>query len=157
MINKKTLIPTILFLLVATSYLAILLLSSNKTPGPVQNAPILTVTPTQSVLQNEPLKITTSLPDQSSGQKYPPIQQVGFVFNHPVIPDDFIYNVVPYVKTSIRQEDNTNEIILSTDAVWTDGITTITVTTQTKDINGKNLPYSYIYNLNAGFPAFRGE
>ena len=149
--SKKSILTIAISISAIVAVLLLFFLSSS-TQRPSTSIPPAIITPTGTILENEPLRILNVLPPETTEQKYPPIQQVAFIFNYPVLPDSFVYDVQPFTETTARQGSDSNTIVVSVNDIWTDGTTVIRVLPQTKAFNDKGLPLGYTYRLYAGFP-----
>lgn len=145
--KKKILIVlAILFFIL----LIVLILRNDSRKNFQNKSNVGSATPSQAEALS--LKTENILPAQNTNSQYLPIQFVTFAFNLQVNPDRFFYKVTPPVETEVKQGSSPNVIVILPKEKWQEGITTITVTTQTVATNGTHLLTPVVYKLKSAFP-----
>ncbi|MDO8498082.1 MAG: hypothetical protein Q7S61_06090 [bacterium] len=114
------------------------------------SAPSLTLTP--SISLNRQLQITKINPPANTDKQYFPVTQITFTFNQEMGPSAFFYEVFPPTETVVLYGKSKNEIILSPEKAWTEGVTTITIKTPTTSLQGNLLGRDTEYILNTAYP-----
>lgn len=145
--KKKILIVLTILLFI----LLIILILGNGSGKNLQNkSNVVSTTPSRAEALS--LRVENILPAQNTNSQYLPIQFVTFTLSLRVSPDRFFYKVTPLVETEVKQGSSPNIIVISPKEKWQEGITTITVTTQTVATNGTHLLTPVVYKLKSAFP-----
>lgn len=99
------------------------------------------------------LELTGINPEENTDINYLPVKQVFFSFNKPMNPGTFSVKIAPEAEIllSLKQNDS-NTIVVSPQKNWQEGITTITVLSETTSADGAKLEESFSYKINSSFP-----
>ncbi|HSX40572.1 MAG TPA: hypothetical protein VLF68_03070 [Candidatus Saccharimonadales bacterium] len=164
MLNKKLiLIFLVLFGIITLILLFLTLRSSQKNEiAPTASpTPFVTLSPTRSPLISlspsptvsvGPLRVVNILPLENINKQQLPIQFITITFNYPIHSAQVVYNVDPFVQTTIKDGDLPNQIVISPKNIWQEGITTITISVNTTAVNGTHLQAPVTYKIFTAFP-----
>lgn len=160
--SGKIVIFVILGLIIIAIILAVLSnlqkpqLLPRPTPTPTSEstrplAPTIPPLPTVAPEPQKPFQVLKTVPENNLNIKHLPVKQIAFYFSQDVNTSDIQFTTSPETRTEIFNEEGySNVVIISPYFAWEPGITTITITTNSKSETGVNLEQPHVYKLFTG-------
>lgn len=110
-------------------------------------APLPAITPSPTV----EFSVINAIPAEDTNTLHNPVQQIAVYFNSNLNPEDVVITSNPATEINVlKREGYDNMVIISPRDFWKQGITTFTVTTQTKSTTGQSLNTPFSYRINSG-------